>query len=188
MSIMRVSLSMKSSTGWSVMALSGFKFQKHKRDVWHQLASGPGTLGEGNTYQPSYEIVEAPDKWKTGYPCAHCEKRKASFLQLMLPRKVKLRAQNHFWIIWFCINITVNSDISKIHHSDMKPLELLVSIEKKHNPKAETYVLLNGHSESFNTRRPVFQNYLQRSKGGTRIYRRFCNKDQVFRASQITDN
>ena len=44
-------------------------------------------------------------------------------------------------LIFASSDITVNGDISKIYHSDMKALQLLLSTEKKmHNLKVESCV------------------------------------------------
>ena len=51
-----------------------------------------------------------------------------------------------------------------------------------HNFKVESYVLFSGQTDNSSLRHSVSGNserLLQCGKGGARIYRSFCNKDQV---------
>ena len=53
---------------------------------------------------------------------------------------------------------------------------------KLHNLKVENYILFGRYTEDFSPGDSLSnssENVFSRSKGGARIYRRFCRKDQV---------
>ena len=67
---------------------------------------------------------------------------------------------------------------------------MLTEKKKKHNLTVVNYVLLSGSIEDLSpdvaTQTALREGLFQRGKGGSRIYRKFCNKKQIVRTSKVT--
>ena len=89
--------------------------------------------------------------------------------------------------LFHCLLTTHSLDLWSMSGQSHFPLTGVTWKKKKHNLKVENHVLFGGqnwglergHSPSESSER-----LLQRGKGGTRLYKNFCNKEQVVGTSK----
>ena len=131
---------------------------------------------------PLARMWKPQDKWETEVVYMLSVRRGRQFLSTNVVQTTQIKITEPFLdnLIFASSDITVNGDISKIYHSDMKALQLLLSTEKKmHNLKVENYILFSGHTEDLSLGHSLSdssEGLFQWGKGGARVCRFLHNK------------